>query len=241
MSVVSLIMALIVTLLLLFECLSCIHLKENAGDFQTFISIVLCYAIVFMSFLALMCAVIAIIKIRYGKNHLTGMKQAIYSICITIPCLMVWYALFINIIAPTREVVICKITLRNITTAISSYTEDHNKQYPAASKWCDLLLSEGYISNKLWLKCPNEKLGACSYAFNEEAYALGRGVPYSMVLMFESKPGWNQIGGQELLNVDNHEGRGACIAYGDYRIEFVSREKLNKLRWDKEKVKIQQD
>ena len=64
-------------------------------------------------------------------------------------------------------------------------------------------------------------------------------VTEDMVLLFETKPGWNQIGGLELLATDNHlksdHGRkGANVAFGDGHVEFIKAEDLSKLRWDVE-------
>jgi hypothetical protein len=52
-----------------------------------------------------------------------------------------------------------------------------------------------------------------------------------MVLFFESKPGWNQVGGPELLNTTNHNGRGCNVTFGGGPGEFVPTSKLGDLQW----------
>ena len=42
---------------------------------------------------------------------------------------------------------------------------------------------------------------------------------------------WNQVGGPEDLTIDNHEGRGCNVLFGDGHVEFVKAEDIGKLRW----------
>jgi len=52
-----------------------------------------------------------------------------------------------------------------------------------------------------------------------------------VVLLFESKPGWNRFGGPELLTFDNHGGRGCNILFSDGNIRFIKPEDANDLKW----------
>ncbi len=52
-----------------------------------------------------------------------------------------------------------------------------------------------------------------------------------VVLLFESRPGWNQFGGPELLTFDNHGGRGCNILFSDGKIRFIKPEDAVNLRW----------
>jgi len=58
-----------------------------------------------------------------------------------------------------------------------------------------------------------------------------RGVLPKLVLLFETRDGWNQFGEDELLTTENHEGRGCNILFNDGRVQFVPRERLGDLRW----------
>lgn len=64
----------------------------------------------------------------------------------------------------------------------------------------------------------------------------------STVLLFETKGGWNQFGGSEILSIDNHlsEGRKGCtVLFNDGHVEFVKPKDIAKLNWndaDNEKV-----
>lgn len=53
-----------------------------------------------------------------------------------------------------------------------------------------------------------------------------------MVLLFETKAGWNQHGGPELFTLDNHESKGGCVLFNDGTVKFVrTEEELKQLRW----------
>lgn len=56
--------------------------------------------------------------------------------------------------------------------------------------------------------------------------------PPDMVLLFETKAGWNQHGGPELFTFDNHDPRGGCVFLNDGTIKFIrTKEELHQLRW----------
>jgi hypothetical protein len=56
--------------------------------------------------------------------------------------------------------------------------------------------------------------------------------PGDMVLLFETKAGWNQHGGPELFTFDNHDPRGGCVLLNDGTVKFIrTEEELKQLRW----------
>ena len=58
----------------------------------------------------------------------------------------------------------------------------------------------------------------------------------NVVLLFESKPGWNRFGGPELLTFDNHGGRGCNILFSDGKIRFIEPEDVNNVTWKPDEV-----
>ena len=84
------------------------------------------------------------------------------------------------------------------------------------------------------LICPGGEKGRSHYALNENALRLGKDAPEDMVLMFECAPGWNQIGGPELLKI-NHKGRGCNVLLVGYHPIYVKTEELDTLRWTVDK------
>lgn len=99
-------------------------------------------------------------------------------------------------------------------------------------KWCDLLIEFGKdkIAIDKLLKCPANKNGRCHYALNVSS---SRSHP-RLVVLFETKAGWNQVGGPELLTTDNHNGKGCNVLFNDLTVEFVKTEELAKLKWKAE-------
>ena len=88
-------------------------------------------------------------------------------------------------------------------------------------------------------KCPASKKGRCHYAMNPNCEPKS---PSDMVLLFETKGGWNQFGGSELLTTENHGGKGCNVLFNDGHVEFVRPERLGELKWkvegnEKRKVK----
>jgi hypothetical protein len=56
--------------------------------------------------------------------------------------------------------------------------------------------------------------------------------PPDTVLLFETKPGWNQHGGPELFTLDNHDPKGGCVLLNDGTVRFIrTKEELAQLRW----------
>jgi prepilin-type processing-associated H-X9-DG protein len=52
-----------------------------------------------------------------------------------------------------------------------------------------------------------------------------------VVLLFESRPGWNQSGGPELLTTENHHGKGCNVLFVDGSVRFIKSEELVGLKW----------
>jgi hypothetical protein len=53
-----------------------------------------------------------------------------------------------------------------------------------------------------------------------------------MVLLFETRVGWNQHGGPEVFTFDNHDPKGGCILLNDGTVKFIrTKEELQQLRW----------
>jgi hypothetical protein len=125
------------------------------------------------------------------------------------------------------------VQLISIREGFYAYTNDYEDKLPTGQKWCDLLVDEGALS-KDYFRCPGDSTGPCSYAMNAAAYRYetwGK-VPRDMVLVFESEPGWNRIGGRADLTTRYHRGRGCMVLFADDTVGFVPTDELSRLRWD---------
>jgi len=118
-----------------------------------------------------------------------------------------------------------------------------NKSYPSPDKWCDAVVQHNqddvYGNDKYmeFFKCPSADEGECHYAINPNCKPDS---PPDMVLLFETKAGWNQHGGPELFTFDNHDPKGGCVLLNDGNLDGVpfptklfirTKDELHALRW----------
>ncbi len=108
-------------------------------------------------------------------------------------------------------------------------------EYPIASKWCDVMFAafKSIGMNDYWNMrphiCPSAGEGKCHYSMNPNCRVDS---PAEIVLLFETKAGWNQHGGPELFTFDNHDPKGGCVLLNDGTVKFIrTREELRQLRW----------
>jgi hypothetical protein len=70
-----------------------------------------------------------------------------------------------------------------------------------------------------------------SYAMNINIESFGSSAPDDMVLLFETRGGWNLCGGAEIMSTNNHKEEGCNILFNDGTVEFIKTEDLKDLRW----------
>jgi hypothetical protein len=105
--------------------------------------------------------------------------------------------------------------------------------YPDPNRWCDLV-SRTFTNTEdqdilEWLQCHAANEGKCNYAMNPNCKVDS---PKDVVLLFETKDGWNQHSGPELFTFDNHDPKGGCVLLNDGTVKFIrTKEELNALRW----------
>jgi hypothetical protein len=122
-SVTSLVFATLAILLLLLEVLCWITMESRHMVFPV---LLLTWPILLASGLALIFGLIAVIIIQLMKRPLKGLKQAIISICLTSFCLLFWYILWIEVVAPNALSEACAAKLRNISEkAFGDFNTDY--------------------------------------------------------------------------------------------------------------------
>jgi prepilin-type processing-associated H-X9-DG protein len=125
----------------------------------------------------------------------------------------------------------CGRNLVALGTALNMYADRYDGRYPAADSWCDSLVDGDYIT-KRQLKCPADRKGPSSYSLNRNIAGANRtDIPRDVVLLFESKPGWSQVGGSEILTTDYNNGEGCHVLFNDGHVDFVKTKHLGKLKW----------
>ncbi len=181
------------------------------------------------SLLAIILGIISLVMISRSHGQLKGTGMAITGIAIPIVMLFVMNLLF-NATPRTAQRVQCGSNMQSLGKAMNIYASDNNGMFPTPSRWCDLLIEYTDVSKEEFL-CPAAHKGPCNYAMNKNIEELSAKAPPDMVLLFESVPGWNQSGGPEILNIENHQGEGCNVLFSNTHVSFERPEDVNKLRW----------
>jgi hypothetical protein len=136
----------------------------------------------------------------------------------------------------------CGLHLEKLGKAISIYSKENNVKYPDPNIWYELLLKDRLIEKDDFI-CPEVKfrwerqLLPFPIPINRKSYyAINPNCepnsPPDMVLLFETKGGWNLAGGMELLTAENH--RGVCfVLLNDGSLERIYKtEQFAALKWN---------
>lgn len=174
-------------------------------------------------------AIVSLVRISSRKRMLHGRALAVGAILFVI---IGWLLLLplMGAVKPQGRSIICKTKLFGIGRAMRVYASDYEKKWPTAEKWCDLLIAEGDADSGDFLCCPSIE-DSSDYALNKYAADLGTDMPADMVLVFESTPGWNQVGGPEILASDRHEKKGCNILFADGHVDWIAVDDIDKLKW----------
>jgi hypothetical protein len=140
---------------------------------------------------------------------------------------------------PHPRVIECVNNLHSMKVVLDLYCNVYDGKYPSADKWCDLI-KDDVPKDSDFMICPAKRRTGerCSYAINPYCEP---NAPPDTVLLFETKGGWNQFGGIEVVSADNHPRkrdrfwgykiRGCNILFNDGSIRFVREEDFTKLKW----------
>jgi len=181
--------------------------------------------------------IVALVKISQSKGQLKGTGLAVTGIALPvvllpfIPCLM---GILFPALARVRQTafrMVCGQNMSGLGRAMLIYANDFDDKFPTKTEWCDLLSKYAEVPRE-GFRCKGALEGPCNYAMNKNVWNFSkRDIPPDMVVLFETHPGWNQVGGPELLTTDNHQGEGCNILFADNHVEFVITKDLDKLKW----------
>jgi hypothetical protein len=189
--------------------------------------------------LTLLLAILALRKIIRDKGG-SGLK-VLASAIISLSAVLVvcWFHFWSK--EPFRPAyrIICGTNISGLVKCVRVYANDANDRLSPADKWCDLLVGRDFRTPKQFIcKASDAVRGESSYAFNRNL--VGRKlsqIPGDVVMLFESKPGWNVVGGPEILTTENHRDEGCSVAFADTHVEFVKTQELANLKWVPEGAK----
>lgn len=127
----------------------------------------------------------------------------------------------------------CAVNMKGLGTAFLRHAFQNDNTL-MNDNWCDVLVSmdAGNVGNLVCSRSGAVPGKECSYALNIAAAGKDFSkLPSDLVLLFESRNGWNLIGGKELLNFDNHDGQGFSVLFLDGSSRFVDKKDVDELRW----------
>jgi hypothetical protein len=171
------------------------------------------------------------------------MKWLIYLLCIG----FVLFVVFLPAInrawsRAEREYYMCSNQLKAIHTAIVEYASKNGGKLPDADKWCDAIqsyLPKAENESNNGFRCPFDKSKGeqiSSYAMNSQisGYPIDQ-LTKDTVFIFESKPGWNQAGGTEIMSYANHrylmQPNRCMMIFPDGLVEFDPQSQPRTFRW----------
>jgi hypothetical protein len=139
----------------------------------------------------------------------------------------------LDILQFTPEVLpyVLRSECRNNLGVLGLQIREYYLEYPSATEWADSIvrMASNWPEVIEFFQCPSAGEGRCHYALNPNCQ---RDSPPDMVLLFETKAGWNQHGGAELFTFDNHFPRGGCVLLNKGAAKFIrTEEELKQLRW----------
>jgi hypothetical protein len=124
----------------------------------------------------------------------------------------------------------CGSNMKGLGIAVLVYANVNKGKYPEPDQWCDLLIKDPNVSETSFMCFTNENARS-NYAINPNCEPNS---PGDVVLLFETKAGWNQQGGPDLLTTENHKGKGSNILFNDYSVKFINKDQINTLKWKAE-------
>jgi len=162
-------------------------------------------------------------------------KLSFLRIFITVLVFFVVLFVYLAPIPPIRRELAyrlkCNTCLKSLGVVFVLYADEFDGNLPSVESWCDAL-GKYMIPGLLICASSNAREDQSSYAMNEflDGKKLAE-LPPDLVLLFESKPGWNKAGGPEILTTEHHEGEGCNVLFADGRVEFIKADKISELKW----------
>ncbi len=153
---------------------------------------------IFTAIPAIICAIIALVKISKSQGRLKGNGFAIAGIAVPIVTLFLILPMLMAILMPALSKVkgmaereVCAVNLKGLSIAMRVYANDYNDQLPT-EHWCDFLIEEADVSPKSFI-CPGSDAieGECCYALNKHVAGKKQTeLSPNMVLFFETDLGF---------------------------------------------------
>jgi len=193
---------------------------------QVFLGLMLT-PISFLLLIAPVLGILAFIEIIMSRGLRKGYILATLGILMFVPASMWGPRRALARVRAESSIIICQRTMMKLGEAMRAYSNNHNNRYPEANRWCDLVLE--------YVDVNDMDMGFFTYGDKMNHYAMNPNVkpssPIDIVVLFETKSGWNQFGGPELLTTEHHQGFGCNILFNDGHVEFIKPKRFGDIRW----------
>jgi len=217
--------------LVLFVGSFCFILVLRNGNMENLVSFLFFFPFLggYLSPLIFLLGIYLLIKIKSSKGLLKGYVLTILGMLMSLlafNCAMK----AVSCVRPEGKIKTCGVEMLKIGRALQIYSNDHENHYPTADKWCDLLVEHTDIEKTVpYLAAKQEWIrDSFPYAINPNVRPNS---PPDIVLLFETKGGWNKFGGPEILTFENHYRKGCHILFNDGHVEFIEPKQLGQLKW----------
>ena len=220
-SIIPTMLMLVVTLFFVFlAAISVIGIKLQPSDWLL-IGIILLIG----------CCVVALFPLLFRKTFFKYPLRIYYTfVTLWVITFIASCAMILGVLLPPKSEqtgkIICAMNLKKLSNAINAYQENEGS-YPTASKWGDLLVTNISFPHDAFI-CRSAKPAKCHYAINPYCEPNS---PNDVVLLFETKGGWNQHGGPELFTGEHHKSNNGGVLFNDKQVLFINPEDINNLNW----------
>jgi prepilin-type processing-associated H-X9-DG protein len=219
--------------------------KNSTLAIVSFIMGLLCLTCLFWPLLALpaiICGIIALVKISGSNGMLKGKGYAITGIVISavmtvfVPVLGILIAIMFPAISTARDMALRTVCLNNerqLVLALINYAEDSSGKLPEED-WMKAIQEKGLIQGEHVFPCVDAMKQDASYVLNQHIKNINDVKnPARTVLIFEGDSDADGLGGSEDIVFPHTQGtsEGCNIGFADGHTEFVTAENKETLLW----------
>ena len=177
---------------------------------------------------AIICGIVALVKISNNKAQLKGKGFAITGIVVPIVLMVLLLPVLIKV-KNLAQSLVCSVNLKGLSCAMVVYANDYDDTLPTEN-WCDLLIEETDVSPKSFI-CPGSDAieGESSYAMNKHiAGKKLNTLPGDVVLLFETDMGRETVSRKDSIQKRMHyeflkEYRDGVNAYNEKQKVYIDR------------------
>jgi prepilin-type processing-associated H-X9-DG protein len=191
---------------------------------------------------AIICGIIALVKISGSNGSLKGKGYAITGI--VIPAVMTVFVPILAMLAAiafpafsqaisSQQNLMCANNERQLVLALITYAEDSSGQLPAEN-WMDVIKEKGILKDETVFDCPGVMEQNAAYVLNQYIKNINEVKnPARTVLIFEAESDGDGLGKPEDMIFPHKQGESeACnVGFVDGHTELVTIENMGTLLW----------